>query len=1855
MKPFMKKEKSSGSISEESSSQRPKRSTCQKNLNVSKGLLWREETDLTKALYASLQETKKKNLEEDEEEPEDKMKIPPKEPPVNEQDEILKKAKVHAQRKFAQGSNPNSPVPTPHKVPYVNNSTTELLPYKRPKTEDFLTFLCLRGTSILPPSLDFLNCCSKSDTSSDCRSLSPELEIKECQNQKEAAPKNSELRDKNNSKHENLSNGISRKTTACKASSKRHPDSVQSVKKIHSKSHKEASIVRKRKSREESESNEINLSTSRSKVTSARTRSSTLHALREKYKKQRLETNKKKLLPVSKPATTALSSSTTALSSSTTSLTTRSQSSTKSSEKKPPRNIVKNQTKSINPPVTKSTSPVLNKVKQSRSDRKLAMEKRKSLRSAHPSKGFGQKRLGQNKKTMLLRRAKLVPPIVDVDSDSEPEIIGAATSKKNQAQPICTKQEKSLDSKRLSERLRSRNDVPKEKSTLTSRQILLRKHMQNRFKAKKSSLHVKNMKSKTIVKSTVKQTILKKVTRKSLISKTMSLRKDLQNKRVTRSAKHQIEEMLWANPEKRSKLQNSKNILISKSERKRPVIDEQSLLKKPRLTAHKKEIENKHTKSDKDVKNKSSSSEAMKGSKLPSSSKLVKKVADSAMHTRSSKTSSHSEPKPSCSNTETLQSRSKTESANSKVSKLNENKVSKLNKSVDNKSNKSVDSSKSNKSLESKLVKSSESKQNKLTENKMSKPSENKVNKSDEKISKVNDIGLNKSFDSKVNKLPENSLNKSIDRINKTSENKLPIETDKKSLKYDETKTTSKTNFTCSKSEDHSSITKSNRIHETTRSINTAFKVELNDNLKSKDREVEILIKENKINKDNDLKNNLENEIFSSVIREHETNVQNNLNMQKIDKNLKKDISELISLNVECEEPMFIYNCEPSCSGNEKRVCNKKLNLDKNTKFEQLPKESHVIKKHNDKKYFKNTSYKEDRSFKKISDKVQKVQNKILEKDMKSFKREGFKESEIKDSLRDFDKNVQKRESNKEEHENPTSIVSNTSQNVSNQKNIANIEGKGTLKHSSEIKCFEKGIQKEVVSNKDKFDSKKLSEKSENGKRSNKLDVKKDSKKLKTENIKNSDTPSTSYNNYKRNCETLSHKINHLIEQKLDSKKNQAINSFNRSISEVDNDSDDDSDCDITLDQFLKLKSDTHVTRTDYSSSVLTSLEKKINVDSSLLFNENKDAKIKKDSEKDSQKTKKDGESSKHKKDKSSSKDKSCRKEDKSGKKDSEKSLAKLLKRERSKSSKKEEKERIKHKREGSSSSKSSKRDFEKDGSKLSRKEGEKESSSSDKKIETKAEFSESKKEKSSKKESSKLSRSNSYEETKTPKKKKKHNEFKDIEKIKNLISKSSILNEVSGFKEFKRRLSNDKSEFKKHLSKSKKRKKLALLKEKKLSKKLSSKLLRKYSKKKGLKKKNKLKKKELKKGKLNLGDKGHSKNKKQKHKTKSDHHKKENQEKIKNLDVALSTSPVVKDVLCTTSEYLHSFPKLAIETHCDEPVNMTIQSSNVNSVQSYSNDLSTSTTYITETASDATTSIETLTDVSQRISTDLVFSTNDNYQGLVPGEFSGVFEEPFPTGTILVATRDSISQVPLHFIQDIPSVPKTMADAATNTSEDDLDENISLISEHMRSEEMSVGTQTITPVGSPSPTVEMRSIVPMPHVESPLAENSKVHFQKQIPTMQTVINLDHSVVPTTTQRPTVSNFIHLPPTKSMVSDSVSHILLPVTAGKIQIPAEVHTPVPPVTPVKPNLSSNINIPLPLVTSGASKIPGNVNISILPTSPKVINCLSNSVTPEKLNMPVCTSSSPVAASNKTNSSPVVASNRTNSSPVVASNR
>lgn len=68
----------------------------------------------------------------------------------------------------------SSPVITPIKEierqerakPEVLPEPTELLPIKRPNTEDFLTFLCFRGTPVLPPNLNFFNTASATESKS---------------------------------------------------------------------------------------------------------------------------------------------------------------------------------------------------------------------------------------------------------------------------------------------------------------------------------------------------------------------------------------------------------------------------------------------------------------------------------------------------------------------------------------------------------------------------------------------------------------------------------------------------------------------------------------------------------------------------------------------------------------------------------------------------------------------------------------------------------------------------------------------------------------------------------------------------------------------------------------------------------------------------------------------------------------------------------------------------------------------------------------------------------------------------------------------------------------------------------------------------------------------------------------------------------------------------------------------------------------------------------------------------------------------------------------------------------------------------------------------------------------------------------------------------------------------------------------------------------------------------------------------------------------------------------------------------------------------------------------------------------
>ncbi|KAG1684584.1 Protein Jumonji [Nymphon striatum] len=161
----MKKKRNNGN----SSGQRPRRNVLTKQQSSSAGLSWKEETDLQKALYASLNVKRRQRVTD--EESNDVFKS------VSDSN-YYSRGRIHAQRKFALGSTPSSPIPTPiksrHNLTAAN--AVDVLPVKRPKTEDFLTFLCLRGSTVLPTSMDYQNGNFKDeDRTSESRSVTPSL------------------------------------------------------------------------------------------------------------------------------------------------------------------------------------------------------------------------------------------------------------------------------------------------------------------------------------------------------------------------------------------------------------------------------------------------------------------------------------------------------------------------------------------------------------------------------------------------------------------------------------------------------------------------------------------------------------------------------------------------------------------------------------------------------------------------------------------------------------------------------------------------------------------------------------------------------------------------------------------------------------------------------------------------------------------------------------------------------------------------------------------------------------------------------------------------------------------------------------------------------------------------------------------------------------------------------------------------------------------------------------------------------------------------------------------------------------------------------------------------------------------------------------------------------------------------------------------------------------------------------------------------------------------------------------------------------------------------------------------------
>lgn len=172
------------------SKERPKRNIIQKKYDDSDGIPWSEERVVRKVLYLSLKEFKNAQKRQHGEGISGSLKTvngllgngqskglgPASEQSENEKDDASqvsstsndvsssdfeegpsrKRPRLQAQRKFAQ-SQPNSPSTTPVKIvePLLPPPATQIsdLSKRKPKTEDFLTFLCLRGSPALPNSM----------------------------------------------------------------------------------------------------------------------------------------------------------------------------------------------------------------------------------------------------------------------------------------------------------------------------------------------------------------------------------------------------------------------------------------------------------------------------------------------------------------------------------------------------------------------------------------------------------------------------------------------------------------------------------------------------------------------------------------------------------------------------------------------------------------------------------------------------------------------------------------------------------------------------------------------------------------------------------------------------------------------------------------------------------------------------------------------------------------------------------------------------------------------------------------------------------------------------------------------------------------------------------------------------------------------------------------------------------------------------------------------------------------------------------------------------------------------------------------------------------------------------------------------------------------------------------------------------------------------------------------------------------------------------------------------------------------------------------------------------------------------
>nr|XP_034980604.1 protein Jumonji isoform X2 [Zootoca vivipara] len=172
------------------SKERPKRNIIQKKYDDSDGIPWSEERVVRKVLYLSLKEFKnaqkrqhgdgingslkgvngllsngqskglRPGSEHLENEKDDASQVSSTSNDISSSDfeegPSRKRPRLQAQRKFAQ-SQPNSPSTTPIKIvePLLPPPATQIsdLSKRKPKTEDFLTFLCLRGSPALPSNM----------------------------------------------------------------------------------------------------------------------------------------------------------------------------------------------------------------------------------------------------------------------------------------------------------------------------------------------------------------------------------------------------------------------------------------------------------------------------------------------------------------------------------------------------------------------------------------------------------------------------------------------------------------------------------------------------------------------------------------------------------------------------------------------------------------------------------------------------------------------------------------------------------------------------------------------------------------------------------------------------------------------------------------------------------------------------------------------------------------------------------------------------------------------------------------------------------------------------------------------------------------------------------------------------------------------------------------------------------------------------------------------------------------------------------------------------------------------------------------------------------------------------------------------------------------------------------------------------------------------------------------------------------------------------------------------------------------------------------------------------------------------